>query len=51
MAPAFMGYVLPLGQMSFWGATAITKFFLQSHTQVNPWRSGYEGVIRLTTQY
>ena len=24
MATAFMGYVLPWGQMSFWGATVIT---------------------------
>ena len=27
MATAFMGYVLPWGQMSFWGATVITRFF------------------------
>ena len=27
MAAAFMGYVLPWGQMSFWGATVITNFF------------------------
>jgi ubiquinol-cytochrome c reductase cytochrome b/c1 subunit len=27
MATAFMGYVLPWGQMSFWGATVITKMF------------------------
>ena len=27
MAEAFMGYVLPWGQMSFWGATVITKLF------------------------
>ncbi|MGH1351034.1 MAG: cytochrome b [Methyloligellaceae bacterium] len=27
MAIAFMGYVLPWGQMSFWGATVITKLF------------------------
>ena len=27
MAVAFLGYVLPWGQMSFWGATVITKFF------------------------
>ena len=26
MATAFMGYVLPWGQMSFWGATVITGF-------------------------
>ena len=24
---AFMGYVLPWGQMSFWGATVITNLF------------------------
>ena len=27
MAEAFMGYVLPWGQMSFWGATVITNLF------------------------
>ena len=27
MATAFMGYVLPWGQMSFWGATVITRLF------------------------
>ena len=27
MASAFMGYVLPWGQMSFWGATVITSLF------------------------
>ena len=26
-ATAFLGYVLPWGQMSFWGATVITNFF------------------------
>lgn len=26
MATAFLGYVLPWGQMSFWGATVITNF-------------------------
>jgi len=25
MGTAFMGYVLPWGQMSFWGATVITS--------------------------
>jgi len=25
MATAFIGYVLPWGQMSFWGATVITS--------------------------
>ena len=27
MATAFMGYVLPWGQMSYWGAQVITNFF------------------------
>ena len=27
MATAFIGYVLPWGQMSFWGVTVITNFF------------------------
>lgn len=27
MAAAFLGYVLPWGQMSFWGATVITELF------------------------
>nr|AAP82140.1 cytochrome b [Pogonocichla stellata] len=27
MATAFMGYILPWGQMSFWGATVITSLF------------------------
>jgi quinol-cytochrome oxidoreductase complex cytochrome b subunit len=27
MATAFMGYVLPWGQMSFWGAKVITNLF------------------------
>ena len=27
MATAFLGYTLPWGQMSFWGATVITKLF------------------------
>nr|AKS04012.1 cytochrome b [Spadella cephaloptera] len=27
MAAAFMGYILPWGQMSFWGATVITNLF------------------------
>ncbi|MDC9700980.1 MAG: cytochrome b N-terminal domain-containing protein [Alphaproteobacteria bacterium] len=27
MATAFLGYLLPWGQMSFWGATVITNFF------------------------
>ena len=31
IATAFMGYVLPWGQMSFWGATVITNFFSAIH--------------------
>lgn len=27
MAIAFLGYVLPWGQMSYWGATVITNLF------------------------
>ena len=27
MATGFLGYTLPWGQMSFWGATVITNFF------------------------
>lgn len=27
MATAFMGYVLPWGQIRFWGATVITNLF------------------------
>ncbi len=30
MATAFFGYVLPWGQMSFWGATVITNLFTRS---------------------
>ncbi len=38
MATAFMGYVLPWGQMSFWGATVITGFFtrLPRHRRPDP---------------
>ncbi|EFX83891.1 hypothetical protein DAPPUDRAFT_100114 [Daphnia pulex] len=38
MATAFMGYVLPWGQMSFWGATVITNLF-----SAIPWIG--EGVV------
>jgi len=27
MATAFLGYTLPWGQMSYWGATVITNLF------------------------
>lgn len=35
MAAAFLGYVLPWGQMRFWGATVITNLF-----RVVPWVGG-----------
>jgi len=39
MAIAFMGYVLPWGQMSFWGATVITNLFSMIPSFV-PWVCG-----------
>ena len=39
MATAFVGYVLPWGQMSFWGATVITNLFSCVPCLV-PWISG-----------
>jgi ubiquinol-cytochrome c reductase cytochrome b subunit len=42
MATAFFGYVLPWGQMSFWGATVITSFFT-ALDQVTPhWGSAIQ---------
>merc|ERR1712118_167871 len=38
MAIAFMGYVLPFGQMSFWGATVITNLLSTFHSSNNPLR-------------
>merc|ERR1712213_38580 len=38
MAIAFMGYVLPFGQMSFWGATVITNLLSPFHSSNNPLR-------------
>src|SRR5260370_10411769 len=43
MATAFMGYVLPWGQMSFWGATVITNLFTAIplvRKSVSPWLWG-----------
>jgi quinol-cytochrome oxidoreductase complex cytochrome b subunit len=34
MATAFLGYTLPWGQMSFWGATVITNFFTAFDTVI-----------------
>ena len=39
MAIAFMGYVLPWGQMSFWGATVITNL-LSGVPCLVPWICG-----------
>merc|ERR1712060_629029 len=39
MAIAFMGYVLPFGQMSFWGATVITNL-LSPFSSLIEWVSG-----------
>merc|ERR1711915_962793 len=39
MAIAFMGYVLPFGQMSFWGATVITNL-LSPFPSLVEWVSG-----------
>merc|ERR1712134_245209 len=38
MAIAFMGYVLPFGQMSFWGATVITNLLSPFQSSSNPLR-------------
>ena len=37
MATAFMGYVLPWGQMSFWGATVITNLFSAVPWGIGDW--------------
>ena len=51
MATAFLGYVLPWGQMSFWGATVITNLFSSldqvvphAGTAVTTWLWGGYGV-------
>ena len=47
MATAFMGYLLPWGQMSFWGATVITNLFRATPfvgDQVVIWLRGDYGV-------
>jgi quinol-cytochrome oxidoreductase complex cytochrome b subunit len=55
MATAFLGYTLPWGQMSFWGATVITNFFtaldaLVPHlgTWITTWLWGGFGVDNAT---
>jgi ubiquinol-cytochrome c reductase cytochrome b subunit len=37
MATAFMGYVLPWGQMSYWGATVITNLFSAIPWGIGDW--------------
>ena len=44
MATAFMGYVLPFGQMSFWGATVITNL-LSPFPSLIEWVSGGHYVL------
>ena len=39
MATAFMGYVLPFGQMSFWGATVNTNLLFPFPSLIE-WVSG-----------
>ena len=52
MATAFMGYVLPWGQMSFWGATVITNLFSAiPFVRRKYYRLGYGAAILLTTQH
>merc|ERR1712226_1370721 len=46
MAIAFMGYVLPFGQMSFWGATVITNL-LSPFPSLIFWVSGGHYVLTL----
>ena len=50
MAAAFMGYVLPWGQMSFWGATVITNLFSAIPLVGEGIVTGYGVVILLIIQ-
>merc|ERR1712109_107824 len=45
MAIAFMGYVLPFGQMSFWGATVITNLLSHFLSSFNPLRNSTNNKI------
>ena len=49
MATAFMGYVLPFGQMSFWGATVITNL-LSPFPSLIEWFSGGHYVYNPTVE-
>jgi ubiquinol-cytochrome c reductase cytochrome b subunit len=48
MATAFMGYVLPWGQMSFWGAKVITGLFGASRWSASRSRPGCSAASRPT---
>ncbi len=51
MATAFLGYTLPWGQMSFWGATVITNFFTAIPfvgEGITKWLLGGYGVTTIT---
>ncbi len=51
MATAFLGYTLPWGQMSFWGATVITNFFTAIPfvgEGITKWLLGGYGVTTVT---
>jgi ubiquinol-cytochrome c reductase cytochrome b subunit len=50
MATAFMGYVLPWGQMSFWGAKVITGLFRPIPLVGEPIQSGCSAATRPTTR-
>ena len=50
MAAAFMGYVLPWGQMSFWGATVITNLFSAIPLLETVLQHGYGELIQLIIQ-
>ncbi len=43
MAEAFLGYLLPWGQMSFWGAQVIVNLFSAVPSSVKTCRSGFAG--------
>ena len=48
MATAFMGYVLPWGQMSYWGAQVITGFFSAFPVSASRCACGCSAAMRLT---
>ncbi len=50
IATAFFGYVLPWGQMSFWGATVITNLFTAIRWSATPLPRGCGAASRSTTR-